>query len=224
MAQVPFITFGTAMQEVCPQDRKENEFGGKFMKKLFTILPAVILAFALSSAAYAAYDPCVDYSSLMIAAATTGDYEAGYAAQQARNEKIADLELGLPEINFDELMLISKIIYAEAGSVWLDDDWKMCVGEVVFNRVASPEFPNTIKEVLEQPGQYYGANSRYFNSLIPTERCVLAAMRLFNGERLMEPSVVFQANFKQGGGTHTACYDKYLGWTYFCYSNNTELY
>ncbi len=194
------------------------------MKKLFIILPAILLVLAISAPAYADYDPDIDYSALMIEAATHGDYETGSAAELARNEKIADLGIIVPEIKFDELMLISKIIYAEAGSVWLDDDWKMCVGEVVFNRVASPEFPNTIKEVLEQPGQYYGANSRYFNNLIPTERCVLAAMRLFNGERLMEPSVVFQANFRQGGGTHTAVYDSHLGWTYFCYSRNVSLY
>ncbi len=194
------------------------------MRKLFTILPAILLVLVLSGNAYAEYDSNVDYSELMVTAATIGDYASGSAAEQARNEKIDALGLTCPKIKFDELMMISKIIYAEAGSAWLDDNWKMCVGEVVFNRVASPEFPNTIKEVLEQPGQYYGANSRYFNSLIPTERCVRVAMRLFNGERLMEPSVVFQANFKQGGGTHTACYDKYLGWTYFCYSSNTELY
>lgn len=193
------------------------------MKKLF-VISVILIVTAISAPAYADYDPDIDYTALMIEAATLGDYEAGSAAELARNEKIADLSLDLSEIKFDELMLVSKIIYAEAGSVWLDDDWKMCVGEVVFNRVASPEFPDTIKEVLEQPGQYYGANSRYFNNLIPTERCVLAATRLFNGERLMEPSVVFQANFRQGGGTHTAVYDRHLGWTYFCYSRNVGLY
>lgn len=171
------------------------------------------------------YDPFVDYAKQMIDAATTGDYEAGYAAEEARNAKIAEQELDYPEIKFDDFMLIAKIIWAEAGSEWLDDEWKMCVGEVVLNRVASPEFPDTVKEVLEQPGQYYGANSRYFSSIIPTERCAVAAMRLFNGERVInDPSVVFQANFRQGGGVHTACYDKYLGWTYFCYSRNTSLY
>lgn len=204
------------------------------MKRLMTILPVIALIFVLSGYAQAAYDDTgetvstfsanVDYSSQMITAAVTGDYEAGLAAQQARDQKIAVLELDEESYTFDDLMLLSKIIYAEAGSEWLSDEWKMCVGEVVLNRAASPEFPNTIKEVLEQPGQYYGANSRYFNNLLPNERCVACAMRLLNGERLLEPSVVFQANFAQGGGTHTAVYDKYLGWTYFCYSSKLELY
>lgn len=194
------------------------------MKKLISIIPVIALVFLLSGYAEAAYNPDVDYSQEMITAAVAGDYEAGTAAQQARDEKIAEMELDEQSFTFEDLMLISKIIYAEAGSVWLDDDWKMCVGEVVLNRVASAEFPNTIKEVLEQPGQYYGSNSSYFNKLLPTERCVACAIRLLNGERLLEPSVVFQANFTQGGGTHTACYDKYLGWTYFCYSSHCDLY
>jgi len=204
------------------------------MKRLMTILPVIALVFILSGYAQAAYDDAgetvstfsvdVDYSSQMISAAVAGDYEAGMAAQETRDQKIAALELDEESYTFDDLMLLSKIIYAEAGSEWLSDEWKMCVGEVVLNRVASPEFPNTIKEVLEQPGQYYGANSRYFNSLLPNERCVVCAMRLLNGERLLEPAVVFQANFQQGGGTHTAVYDKYLGWTYFCYSSKLEMY
>ena len=194
------------------------------MKKLITIIPAIVLAFVLSNSAEAAYDPSVDYTQQMINAAVIGDIQAGIAAQISRDEKITALGLDETNYTFDDLMLLSKIIYAEAGSEWLSDEWKMCVGEVVLNRVASPEFPDTIKDVLEQPGQYYGANSRYFNNLLPSERCVKCAIRLLNGERLLEPSVVFQANFTQGGGTHKACYDKYLGWTYFCYSTKMELY
>jgi hypothetical protein len=194
------------------------------MKKLITLLPVIALAALLGGYARAEYDPELDYSELMIQAAIAGDQAAGNAAQLSRDEKIAALELAEVSYSFEDLMLLSKIIYAEAGSEWLSDDWKLCVGEVVLNRVASPEFSDTIKAVLEQPGQYYGTNSRYFNSLLPSERCVRCAVRLLNGERLLEPSVVFQANFTQGGGAHTAVYDQYLGWTYFCYSSNLALY
>lgn len=129
-----------------------------------------------------------------------------------------------PQYSESDLMLLAKVIYAEAGSDFLSDEWKMCVGEVVLNRVASPEFPNTITDVVYQPGQYHGARSGYIASLIPSERCINVAKRLLNGERIMEPSVVFQANFKQGSGVYKALYDGRLGWTYFCYSTNMRLY
>ena len=131
-----------------------------------------------------------------------------------------------PQIQYSDsdLMLLAKVIYAEAGSEFLSDEWKMCVGEVVLNRVASPEFPNTIYDVVYQQGQYQGARSGYIASLTPSERCIDIAKRLLNGERIMEPSVVFQANFKQGSGVYKALYDSNLGWTYFCYSTNMSLY
>lgn len=194
------------------------------MKKTIAILFAALITTSITVGAHAAYEPDVDYLEIMVTAAVTGDYNTGYEAEAQRNQKIEELGLGQTVIKFDELMLLAKIMYAEAGSVWLSDEWKMCVGEVALNRVASPEFPDTIAEVIAQPGQYYGANSRYFNNLLPSETCVRLAVRLLEGERLMDPSVVFQANFKQGSGTHTACYDKYLGWTYFCYSSKPELY
>ena len=194
------------------------------MKRILTLIPAIAIAAALSGGANAAYDPNTNYAQVMVQAAAVGDYATGTAAESARNEKIAGMGLSDKPCTFDDLMLLSKIIYAEAGSEWLSDEWKMSVGEVVLNRVASPEFPNTIAEVIAQPGQYYGANSRYFNNLIPSERCANCAMRLLNGERILEPSVVFQANFRQGGGVQTAYYDKSLGWTYFCYSTKMYLY
>ena len=165
-----------------------------------------------------------DYMEDMIWAAVRGDYEAGEAAEEKRGNKITLMELGYPVVDFEELYLLAKIMYAEAGSNWLSDEWKMCVGEVVLNRVMSPEFADTIKDVLEQPGQYYGKNNGYFNNLRPDERCVRLALRLLEGERQMDPSVVFQANFRQGSGVHTAFHDDYLGWTYFCISSKPELY
>jgi len=194
------------------------------MKRLITILPAILLVLVLSGHAKATYYPNVDYSTEMTSAAVVGDYDSGLAAQAARDEKIATGGLNAKSYSFEDLMYLSKIMYAEAGSEWLSDEWKMCVGEVVLNRVASPEFPKTIKDVIQQPGQYYNANSWYFNKLIPSERCVKLAVRLLNGERNLAPSVVFQANFAQGGGTEKAFYDRHLGWTYFCYSTKTSLY
>ncbi|MNZ79203.1 Spore cortex-lytic enzyme precursor [compost metagenome] len=64
-------------------------------------------------------------------------------------------------VNQHELDLLARIIYAEARG----ESYKgqVAVGAVVMNRLASDDFPNTIKGVIEQPlaftavddGQYY---------------------------------------------------------------------
>ena len=99
------------------------------------------------------------------------------------------------------------------------------VEEVVLNRVASIEFPNTIEEVIHQKGQYSYANTTWFDNLVPFRDCVDIASNLLNGERIINDcSVVFQSGFRQGSGTYIELYDDYYGYTYLCYSNQPELY
>ncbi|MGE4353072.1 MAG: cell wall hydrolase [Oscillospiraceae bacterium] len=195
------------------------------MKKMIASILAVMTLVFVGSPAFATYAKETDYMNTMLQAAVAGDWDTGQNAQFGRNAKIDEEGLDYIKISFEDLYLLAKIIYAEAGSQWLPDDWKMCVGEVVLNRVDSPEFPNTIVEVIYQPGQYYGADSSYFAALNPDMRCAQLALRLLEGERVMNrPSVVFQANFRQGGGVHLSYYDEVLGWTYFCDSCKTNLY
>ena len=166
-----------------------------------------------------------DYLEIMKESCRNLDYTAGIAAEKARNEQIKLLELAVPCISFNDLVELAKVITSECGSSWLPMEWKMAVGEVVLNRVASPEFPNTVYEVIHAHGQYANANTDYFDNLMPFEDCVEAAARLLSGERVMnEPSVVFQSNSKQGGGVCHALYDSYFGYTYLCYSSRPELY
>ena len=192
------------------------------MKRVLILLVLVTLIAVPTSADY---DPETDYMALMMQAAQTGDVAAGETAAVRRAEKITAQELEYTPVDFEELYLLSKIIYAEAGSVWLPMDWKMAVGEVVLNRMASPEFPDSMREVLEQPGQYYGKNSRYFNNLKPSAECVEAAKRLLEGARVLgQPAVVFQSNYRLGSGVYLELKDKYLGSTYLCWSSFPELY
>lgn len=166
-----------------------------------------------------------DYIATMQDMCVSGNVQGGLNAE--RKMKLREDAVGVNEtsISFADLYLLSKIITAEAGSSWLPIEWKMMVGEVLLNRVASPEFPNTIKECLYQPGQYYGVGNKYFESLVPNRDSVEAATRLLLGERVInDPSVVFQANFVQGSGVCVALYDDVLGYTYFCYSNYPNKY
>lgn len=164
-----------------------------------------------------------DYMTVMCGCCLTGDVEAGRSAEICRNNKIDTYNLSVPKISFDDLYELSKVITSEAGPDWLSMEWKMMVGEVVLNRVASPEFPDTILGVIHQKGQYSGAEGLKY--LTPSEDCVEAAGRLLNGERLINnDSVVFQSNHRQGSGTYLELYDSHLGYTYLCYSNHPELY
>ena len=58
--------------------------------------------------------------------------------------------------NYSDLDLLAAIIWCEAGNQSYDG--MVAVGQVVMNRVASSSFPNTISEVLNQPGQFHPAS------------------------------------------------------------------
>lgn len=194
------------------------------MKKLISWLLAAVLMMGLAIPAAAVYDPTMDYMEVMIQSVVDGDTAAGETAELARNEKIQELGLDYAAISFEDLLLLSRVIYREAGSNWLSEEWKMSVGEVVLNRVASPEFPNTVEEVVMQPGQYGGLTPE-FQYIKPSRQCVEIALRLLSGERILnEPSVVFQSNDYLGSGVHLQLTDEQLGVTYLCYSSHPELY
>ena len=189
------------------------------MRRIVSVCLGLLAVF--STGAAAEFDPDMDYMGRMVEAAVCADTAAGEAAQGCRAEKIAALGLDCTDVAFEDLWLLSRLIENEAGSAWLDADWKMAVGEVALNRVASPEFPNTLGEVLAQPGQYHGA----LFTLRPSLASVEAAKRLLEGERVLRnPSVVFQSNAPQGGGVFRTLRDAALGATYFCYSSRPELY
>jgi len=194
------------------------------LRKLIVFVLAVFAGVGLAVPAAASYDPQTDYMDAMIQAVMEGNVDSGVQAEQARNEKIDGMALSHVKISFDDLLLLSRVIYREAGSNWLPEEWKMSVGEVVLNRVASPEFPNSVREVVMQPGQY-GGQCTDFQYLRPSRQCVEIAMRLLCGERILnEPSVVFQSNGYLGSGVYKKLSDSELGVTYLCYSSHPELY
>ena len=163
------------------------------------------------------------YLTEMTDAAVAGDTAAGRAAEDKRNSIIDSNGSGQEKIAFDDLYLLAKVICFEAGSDWLSNDFRMCVGEVIMNRVASPEYPDSIYDVIYQKGQYGCVNKAKFASMVPTADCVDVALRLLKGERLMVPAVVFQSNQIQGE-LFTMYTDRRLGNTYFCLSENMDMY
>lgn len=195
----------------------ESEAQSEEHKSIFDLMTGGSISYEADLAAY--------YLNEMTEAAAEGDVEAGRSAEEKRNAVIdaAAVEPDPGKISFDDLYLLSKVICYEAGSDWLTDEFRICVGEVIMNRVASPEYPDSIHDVIYQKGQYACVNSARFAGLVPTKECIDAALRLLCGERRMVPSVVFQSNDLQGE-PFTMYTDRRLGTTYFCLSENQDLY
>ncbi len=188
------------------------------MKRIVLILAASLMWLWMSTGAWAE-EPEPDWLSLLTEAVLNGDREAGLAAAEGWN---AD-ESRVP-LDYDELYLLSKLITWEAGSSWLTDELRLGVGEVALNRVASPEFPDTLEEVVYQYGQYVGADTPAFRDLLqPSRPCTEAALRLLLGERILAPQVVFAGHAVQGK-VHSVFRDLHYGSVYFCESRYPELY
>ena len=110
-----------------------------------------------------------------------------------------------------DLWYLSRVIQAEAG--YCSTEMMEGVGSVVLNRVADSRFPDTIPEVIEQPGQY--STTSFLASQEPTQQVInVAADLLENGSKLPE-DVIYQANFPQGAYTYKTLSTSYST-MYFC--------
>lgn len=78
----------------------------------------------------------------------------------------------------EDLYWLSRIIYAESGNQSLEG--KIAVGNVVLNRVASPQFPNSVYSVIFQRNQFTPASNGRINRT-PTAECVIAAKLAMEG-------------------------------------------
>ena len=96
-----------------------------------------------------------------------------------------------------ELDLLARLIQAEAGADWCTDELQRAVGSVVLNRMSDDRYPDTMKEVIYQKGQYSTAMSGKIDKAATDREKANAEYLLTEGSTLPE-EIVFQANFKQG--------------------------
>lgn len=209
------------------------------------MIPQAASAAGLSShISVVGYDKNTDYTRLIQLALEDGSpyaLQVGAIYEQQRNLKIKDLKLDLKQTDYftkyttakeiqaafeadertytdEELNLLAHIIYAEAGSSWIPDQVQRMVGSVVLNRVNSSYFPNTIEEVIYQPGQYAPTWDGSINKT-PDARTVANARYLLEHGTVLPANVTGQSNFVSGSGIYTTYYDSILGTTtYFCFT------
>lgn len=117
-----------------------------------------------------------------------------------------------PRYTEDDLFCLAAAIYQEAGAYGSSNDTRMLIGNVVLNRVKSDLYPDTIREVLEQYGQWgtmwtdgveFPADAKEDYAQAAVENVYDCARRLLEGERVCPDNVLFAAEFEQGGGVYT---------------------
>lgn len=114
----------------------------------------------------------------------------------------------------NDLYILSHIISAESGNC--SEDMMIAVGSVVLNRVEDERFPDTIEEVVFQPGQYSPTwNGSFYDE--PTDEAVEVAEMLLTDGSQIDESVVWQAEFVQGVGIYEVIESPWGSKMYFCY-------
>ena len=168
------------------------------MKKLLFTLTLLALLGFLSGCAWLE-KPAPDYRSLMIGAALRADAEEG--GEIARKREVWREESGSsePGIDFDELLLLARYLTLRAGDARLTEEQRLCTGEVLLNRVASPEFPDTLEAVLDGEGELPDR---------PERRCAETAWELLSGRRLLDSRVVYRAEGRPQGPVYATFCDR----------------
>jgi len=194
------------------------------VKKFISLAAAALLVFFLSTCARRPEEPEPDYLGMMMQAAQQGDVETGREVQQVWEASLARNKSDGQAVPFDQLYLLSRLIHFKYGHYRYSDELRMCAGEVILNRMASPEYPDTMEKVIFQKGIEEEVDEAAFSLCVsPSRDCVRAAARLLQGERMLEPEVVLETHYPAKGVYAVFC-DDLLGNTYFYKSEHPELY
>lgn len=110
----------------------------------------------------------------------------------------------------DDLYVLSHCMYGEAGGH--SEKLLSYVGSVVLNRVKHKSFPNTIRGVVFQKGQYACTWDGNYNKT-PDSLTMRVARNLLANGSVLPANVVYQAGFRQGSGTYAV-----VDGVYFCYA------
>lgn len=147
--------------------------------------------------------------SLAFVTRTPAAAQKGTLAPEMSEEIETETEQPYSDDDFYEL---SHVIQAEAG--YCERDMMIGVGSVVLNRVEHEDFPDTVYEVIHQPGQY--STVSHLSSQVPTELVEEVTDYLLRNGSEYPSDVVYQANFPQGSATYLTLSTSYST-MYFCY-------
>ena len=145
--------------------------------------------------------------------------ETGLSLEPREIKKYPYVDDTRADLTEDDIELLARLITAEVGYATNYDplDYEqMCylTGSVVINRINSSKFPNTLKDVIYQSGQYQCVDNGHISREYDDVAWEVAEELLVYGTTIDE-SVVFQSEFQQGSGIYLK-----IGNQYFCYSGD----
>lgn len=130
--------------------------------------------------------------------------EDGFA--YIKSEYLSDAEITYTE---EDIYILAHVIAGEAQPY--SDEEQRYVGSVVLNRVAHPEYPGTIKDVVFETGQYSCVTDGNYNRE-PTDRNWENAKWLLENGSVLPEKVVYQSGGRQGDGLYLK-----TKWHCYCY-------
>lgn len=133
--------------------------------------------------------------------------EDGYAFM--KSDWFVDEPIQLPSYTEEDLDILTHLLTGECHTY--PDEEQLLVGSVVLNRVNSPDYPNTVKGVVFQKGQYACIwDGNYYRE--PTENNRDNAKWLLENGSVLPENVVYQSGGKQGSGVYLK-----TDYHYYCY-------
>lgn len=115
------------------------------------------------------------------------------AAMEEANKPVVEQ----PSYTEEDLYWLSHVLFAEAGCDWFPDWVQRDVASVVLNRVADPRYPNTIKDVIFDPGQYSCVDSGSIYRE-PTAKCIANARYVLENGSTLPPEIIGQSAYAWG--------------------------
>lgn len=128
-----------------------------------------------------------------------------------RSDTLADEPIEKWRLNYtdDDLYIMAHALAGECQDC--PDQEQLYVGSVILNRVAHPSFPNTIRDVVFQRGQYACTrDGNYYRE--PTQRNWENAKTLLEEGSVLPANVVWQSGRRQGKGVYIK-----TRYHYYCY-------
>lgn len=105
-------------------------------------------------------------------------------------------ELKKKKYSDSDLALLARLIESESGTQCFEG--KLAVGTVVMNRVESGYFPDTIRGVIYQKGQFSPVSNGTINNK-PSDDALKAAKEILEGSRVLDSNVLYFYNPKLVG-------------------------